>query len=195
MEGLFGVALLLGSLLAPALVALAGVRGAFVVAGAILPVLALLTWPSIVRGARESALAEEHLALLRGNELFAPLPLTCLDRLAESLVPKSYEAGQVVMRKGEPGDHYLLLAEGEVDVSDGELHLGTCGPGDGVGEIALLHRVPRTATVEARTAVLGYTIDAPSFLAAVAGPTAAAVAQAVAAARIARSRTLESVDA
>ena len=47
-----------------------------------------------------------------------PLPLTALDRLAENLVPKSFEPGEVVMRKGEPGDHYLLIAEGEVEVSD-----------------------------------------------------------------------------
>ena len=95
------------------------------------------------------------------------------------------------MRKGEPGEHYVLVAQGELDVSDGERHLGTCGPGDGVGEIALLHRVPRTATVEARTAVSAYAIDAQMFLTAVAGPAAAAMAEAVAATRLERSRELE----
>jgi hypothetical protein len=188
MEGLLGVGLLLGSLLAPALVAVFGARGAFVAAGAILPLLALASWPSIVGSARRSALAEEHLALLRRNPLFAPLPLTALDRLVESLVPKSFEPGDVVMRKGEPGDHYLLIAEGELEVSDEGQVLRTCGAGDGVGEIALLHRVPRTATVTACSPVRGYAIDATTFLAAVAGPTAAAMAEAVASARLERSR-------
>ena len=192
MEGLLGVGLLLGSLLAPVLIAVVGVRGSFVVAGAILPLLALLTWVPIVRSSRQLPLVEERLALLRQNALFAPLPLTALDRLAESFVPMSYEAGDVVMRKGDPGEHYLLVAEGELDVSDGERHLGTCGPGDGVGEIALLHRVPRTATVEARTTVSAYAIDAQTFLTAVAGPAAAAMAAAVAAARLERSRKLDS---
>jgi CRP-like cAMP-binding protein len=131
------------------------------------------------------------LDLLRQNALFAPLPLTALDRLAESLVPMSFAPGDVVMRKGDPGDHYLLIAEGEVDVTDDGHSLGTCGPGDGVGEIALLRRVPRTATVSARTAVSGFAIDGTTFLAAVAGPTAGALAEAVAAARIERSEEVE----
>jgi CRP-like cAMP-binding protein len=93
------------------------------------------------------------------------------------------------MRKGEPGDHYLLVTEGELEVSDEGRLLRTCGPGDGVGEIALLRQVPRTATVVARTPVTAFAIDARAFLAAVSGPTAAAAAEAVAAARLATSGT------
>ena len=188
MEGLFGIGLLLGSLAAPLLVALVGVRMSFVVAGAILPLAALLSWRPVVRGGQGTALAEEHLALLRRNTLFVPLPLTALDRLAESLVPVSFDPGEVLMRKGEPGDHYFLIADGEVEVSDDERLLRVCKPGDGVGEIALLRRVPRTATVVARTHVDGFAIDAPTFLAAVAGPTAAAAAEAVANDRLGHSR-------
>jgi CRP-like cAMP-binding protein len=91
------------------------------------------------------------------------------------------------MRKGEPGGHYLLIEDGELDVSDGERHLRTCGPGDGVDEIALLREMPRTATVVAKTHVRAFTIDARAFLAAVSGPTAAAAAEAVAAARLGHS--------
>jgi len=188
LEGLLGVGLLAGSLVAPALVELVGARGGLVVAGAILPILALATWRPIAHRARPTALIEKHLALLRRNPLFAPLPLTALDRLAECLVPVSFDAGDIVMRKGEPGDEYLLIADGEVDVSDDGRPLGTCGPGDGVGEIALLRSVPRTATVAARTPVEGYAIDAAAFLAAVAGPAAAAAAEAVASARLQHSR-------
>ena len=121
------------------------------------------------------------------NPLFAPLPLTALDRLAESLVPVSYAESDVVMREGDLGDEYVLIEHGEVDVSAEGRSLGTCGPGDGVGEIALLRRVPRTATVVARTRVTAYTIDAADFLTAVSGPAAAAAAEAVAATRLERS--------
>ena len=190
-EGLLGVGLLLGSLLAPLLVEVVGARGAFVVAGAILPLLALLTWRPITRRVDRPTADDRALDLLRQNALFAPLPLTALDRLAESLVPVSFGPGDVVMRKGDPGDHYLLIAEGEVEITDDGHSLGTCGPGDGVGEIALLRSVPRTATVSARTAVSGFAIDGTTFLAAVAGPTAAALAEAVAAARIERSAEAE----
>jgi MFS family permease len=189
MEGLFGVGLLLGSLAAPALDALVGTQGALVVAGAILPLCALATARVIRRSADRDAAAEEHLEVLRRNPLFAPLPLTALDRLAEGMSPCSFAAGEVVMRKGEPGEHYVLIADGEVDVSDDGKALVTLGPGDGLGEIALLRRVPRTATATARTAVTGYAIDAPAFLTAVAGPAAAAAAEAVVADRLERSQS------
>ena len=190
-EGLLGVGLLLGSLIAPLLVEVLEPRGAFVAAGAVLPLLVLLTWRPITRRVGAPTVSDATLDLLRRNPLFAPLPLTALDRLAESLVPMSFAPGDVVMRKGDPGDHYLLIEEGEVDVTDDGHSLRTCGPGEGIGEIALLHRVPRTATVSALTPVSAFAIDGTSFLAAVAGPTAAALAEAVAAARIARSAEVE----
>jgi hypothetical protein len=187
MEGLFGVALLVGSLVAPALVALLGARGALVIAGAILPVMALVTWRPIVRGSEMRDDADERLALLRLDPLFAPLPLTALDLLAERMTPVSYAVGDVLMRKGDRGEEYVLLASGEVEVSDEGRILGTAGRGEGVGEIALLYDVPRTATVVARTAVDAFRIDSRSFLDAMTGPTAGAIAARVARKRLDRS--------
>lgn len=47
-----------------------------------------------------------------------------------------------VIRQGEQGDAYYLIAAGQFDVvQDGRL-LRRCGRGEGVGEIALLHAVP-----------------------------------------------------
>jgi hypothetical protein len=189
MEGLFGVGLLAGSLAAPVLDALIGPRGALVVAGCVLPACALLSRSTIVRASGRGAAVEERLALLRRNALFAPLPLTALDRLAEGMSPCSYEVGETVMRKGDPGDHYVLIAEGRIDVSDDGRPLATLGTGDGVGEIALLRSVPRTATATAATAVDAYTIGSPAFLEAVAGPAAAAAAETVVAERLERSRS------
>jgi MFS family permease len=189
MEALLGVGLLVGSLLAPALVAAVGTANALVVAGAILPLLAVATWRPIRRGATHAAFQEERLALLRRNRLFAPLPLTALDRLAESMLPVSFEPDEVLMRQGEPGERYVLIASGEVDVCDDECHLGTCGADEGVGEIALIRRVPRTATVTALTRVEGYEIDGATFLAALAGPAGRAAAEAVAEERLATSPT------
>lgn len=188
LEGGLGAGLLLGSLVAPALIAVVGSRAAFVVAGAILPILAIVTWHPIHTRTRRSALTDDLLALLRSNPLFAPLPLTALDQLAESLERVSFEPGEVVMQKGEPGDYYLLVAEGEVEASDEGRSLRVCGPGDGVGEIALVRRVPRTATVVALTHVAGYAIDAATFLAAVAGPAAAAALADVTSSRLEHSQ-------
>ncbi len=188
-ESGIGVGLLVGSLLAPLLISTVGSRAALIVTGAILPAVAALTIRPIARHARSGALTDEISTLLRLNPLFAPLPLTALDRLAEDLVPRSYEPGAVVMKKGEPGDHYLLIASGTVRVEDEGRSLQTCGRGDGVGEIALLREVPRTATVVAETHVDGYAIEAATFLSAIAGPAASAAAESVASARLARSAT------
>jgi len=186
MEGLFAVALLVGSLVAPALVALLGVRGALLVAGTILPVAAVLTWRPIAAGTRHHADAEARLALLRRDPLFAPLPLTALDVLAERMTPVSYARGEALMRKGERGEEYVLLASGEAVVTDDGDVLGTVGPGDGVGEIALLYDVPRTADVLARTPVDAFSIGSRAFLDAMTGPTAGALAERVAARRLGR---------
>ena len=188
MEGGFGIGLLVGSLVGPALIGLVGARGGLLVAGAILPILALVTGRPIEKRMRRSPLVEEQLALLGRNSLFAPLPLTALDRLAEGLVAVSYAKDGVVMRQGEPGDKYVLIQSGEVEISAGGRQLGVCGPGDGVGEIALLRRGPRTATVVARTPVEAYTIESTDFLAAVSGPAAAAAVETIVSSRLERSQ-------
>ena len=179
MEGTFGLALLLGSLVAPLFVDLLGDRGALLVTGAILPLLALLTVRPLSRGYRTSTGDEGRLALLRSVPLFAPLPLTALERLCEGVTTATFEEGDLLMRQGEPGDRYLVIDQGEVDVVDGDRVLRRCGRGEGIGEIALLRRVPRTATVVARTPVTAYAIDAATFLSAMTGPAAQAAADAV----------------
>jgi hypothetical protein len=185
MEGLFGLALLLGSLAAPVLDGALGTRGALLVAGAILPLVALSTWHPVAGSYADVEVRERRLSLLRRNPLFAPLPLTALDRLAESMEPVAYESGQILMRKGDRGDCYVLLESGEVAVTDGGRRLATCGAGQGVGEIALLRSVPRTASVVALAPVTAFEIQASVFLEAVAGPSAQAAAETLVEARLA----------
>jgi CRP-like cAMP-binding protein len=93
----------------------------------------------------------------------------------------------VLVREGEPGDLYYVIAAGRFEVRHGTRVLLEAGPGEGVGEIALLRAVPRTATVVALEDSLVYSLDSAAFLAAVAGPTSAAAAAAVMDERLARS--------
>ena len=77
--------------------------------------------------------------------------------------------GAVLIRQGDPGGSYYAIAEGELDVlQDGQL-LRRCGRGEGVGEIALLRAIPRTATVIAHTDATVYELDREPFLTAVLG--------------------------
>ena len=60
-------------------------------------------------------------------------------------------AGRAVFRQGDPADRFYVIETGTADViGDGRL-VAMLGPGEGFGEIGLLRRVPRTATVRAAT--------------------------------------------
>jgi CRP-like cAMP-binding protein len=90
------------------------------------------------------------------------------------------------MREGEPGDTFVILASGEVEVTVGGQPMQRLGPGSGFGEIALLRRTARTATVTALADVTGYAVDADTFACAVSGPTTAAITEQIASTHIRR---------
>jgi CRP-like cAMP-binding protein len=69
----------------------------------------------------------------------------------------------------DPGDAYYAIAAGELDTRQDGHFLRPCGRGKGVGEIALLRPIPRTATVVAHTDATVYKLDREPFLTAVLG--------------------------
>jgi MFS family permease len=168
-----------GNLLAPLLIELTGIRAALLVGGAFLPVVVLLSWRGLRRIDAE-AVPPAQVALLSGIPIFAPLPPPTLERLASQLGETTRPAGTLILRRGDPGDRFYVIAEGEVEI-EGKRY----GSGDFFGEIALLRDVPRTASVQAATDVRLLTLDRDEFLAAVTGhePSAAA-AEAVVTARL-----------
>jgi len=174
LESLILATIGLGSILAPALVSLLGIRGALIATGAILPTLAALTWRSLVAIDAAVEVPAEQIALLRGVPFLAGLPTPTLERLAEKLQPVELKAGTVVFRQGEEGDRFYVVAGGAVDVVAEGRKLASFGEGYYFGEIALLHGIPRTATVTAASDVELYALERDDFLAAVTGhaPTA-----------------------
>ena len=93
-----------------------------------------------------------------------------------------------IVREGEYGDAYLIVDSGRVAVSQGAARSTSSGPAKDFGEIALLHAVPRTATVKAMVSTTIYSITCHDFHEAIAGPTSAAVADRIAAENLARAR-------
>jgi CRP-like cAMP-binding protein len=95
---------------------------------------------------------------------FAGISATRLELLASKATVVAGQAQTVLVRQGDVGDRFYVVAEGEADVVvDGEL-VGTLGAGSGFGEIALLRDIPRTATVSARSDVLLYVLEREEFL-------------------------------
>lgn len=138
-----------GSLLAPALVDWLGTRGALLCVGAVLFVLSAAYFGPFATIDREMPQPPPEAALLRTVSVFAPLPLMVIEQLALSAEPHRYADGEVVTREGDPGDRFYVVTAGTATVSVGGERRPDLGPGDGFGEIALLHDVPRTATVTA----------------------------------------------
>lgn len=159
----------IGSALAPLLLGLVDVRGALIATGLILPLLAVLTWRWVSRSDADAVIPERELALLRGVPMLAPLPMTILEQVAGDLVPVSYPDGEPIIREGEAGDRFYILASGRTRVSAGGEARGELGPGDSFGEIALLRKVPRTASVVAIGPVEAFALDRDAFCATVIG--------------------------
>jgi MFS family permease len=180
-----GVAL--GSIAAPALVELSGPRPAFIVVGAILPLLTLVTYRRLVAIDKEVGPVAE-LELIDRIPMFAPLSIAAKERVAANLVPLSVHAGELVIRAGDAGDRFYIVGDGELDIDAEGLHT-TVHRLDYFGEIALLRDVPRTATVKAIVDSELYALQRDDFLAAVTGHSAAhAAGEAVAEERLARTR-------
>jgi CRP-like cAMP-binding protein len=136
--------------------------------------------------------AARRVELLRGQPLFAPLSLATVEHLAATVTPRRFDAGSWLMREGDPGDDYLLIDAGEVEVRQGDTVLRTLGAGHGVGEIALINDVPRTASVRAIGEVEAFSLDREAFLEAVTGHAAShSAARTVATDRLALDRARE----
>ena len=173
--GLAMGAVALGSIFAPAVVALTGPRPAFVVVGAILPLLTLITYPRLDEMDRTVAVPPPELELIERVPMFAPLSLAGKERVAASLVPVSVAAGEWVIRAGDVGDRFYIVGDGELDI-DANGRRSKARRADYFGEIALLRDVPRTASVTASVDSELFALSRDDFLAAVTGHAAARAA-------------------
>lgn len=187
LEGLTMFALATGSVITGALIAAFGTGTALVVIGLLVPAVIVLAWVRIGAIDRDARpIDPEALALLRHLPIFAPLSALSMERILAELTWLEVLAGEVVIREGDPGDRFYVLADGQVAVSVRGEKVSERNPGDYFGEIALIRNVPRTATVTALTPLRLIAIDGERFVEAVTGhPQSRASAEAAAAERMA----------
>jgi CRP/FNR family cyclic AMP-dependent transcriptional regulator len=97
---------------------------------------------------------EAAVELLRRVSLFSELSGEELEKVARVAVPRSYPAGTIILREGDPGDTCYILRSGGARVvrqhADGRaITLTNLGPGEIFGELAMFDGEVRSATVEA----------------------------------------------
>ena len=188
LEGIAMAGLAVGSLMVAGLVAVGGVRAAILGIGLLLPLAALAAGRELLTIDRHATVPVVEIGLLRSLPMFAPLDPATLETLARSLAPVHAQEGTVVLREGEAGDRFYVIASGAIRVEQGGATLAVLGRGEGFGEIALLRDVPRTASCVASTDSSLYALDKPAFLTALTHhPAVRAEAERLSATRLAAS--------
>jgi CRP-like cAMP-binding protein len=116
-------------------------------------------------------MARQSLSDLRRLPVFAGLSRRALERVDSLLTPIVFQDGDVLCHEGRLGREAFVIISGEVEVSRGADHLATLGAGAVVGEMALLDRAPRTATVTAAGTVEALVMNAQEFASLLTEPT------------------------
>ena len=168
-------AISLGALITPPIVAWTGLNGSVWFAGALLPALSLLGWPLLKRmdeaNLAATAALEPRVELLGRTGIFAEASRPVLEQLARAAEEVEVPADTIVIRQGDEADALYVLVDGEMGVrSQGETgverELPSMGRDAYFGEIGLLERIPRTATVTATAPSRVLKIEGEAFLSA-----------------------------
>jgi CRP/FNR family cyclic AMP-dependent transcriptional regulator len=95
--------------------------------------------------------------------LFSGLGRRELNRIADAMTERTFPAGEVVTREGEPGVGFFVIEEGRATVRMHGDEVGQLSGGDHFGEIALIAETPRAATITAETDLRCYGMTSWDF--------------------------------
>ena len=150
------LAISLGALVTPYVIAQLGLDTSLWLAGALIPALCVLGWPWLRRmdsaNMAKQAVLEPRVLALGKLGILADAGRPVLERLAADSEEIDVPAGTTVIREGDEADAFYVLLDGGMDVrargeSVTENALPSMSAGSYFGEIGLLERIPRTATV------------------------------------------------
>jgi len=119
--------------------------------------------PNFVAALKDRIDLLEVRSFLTMSSPFAHLSPDVLWQLAGAFEAEYQPAGAVLMREGDVGDRFYLIRSGAVEVSQGNHRIRTLGPGDCLGEVALLTDARRTATAKALAPVELLSLGKPEF--------------------------------
>ncbi|MGZ8764312.1 MAG: cyclic nucleotide-binding domain-containing protein [Acidimicrobiia bacterium] len=105
----------------------------------------------------------DRIELLQSVWLFERCTPKELQAIAKLATPLLADDGQVLAREGQIGGEFFVIVEGTAEATIHGRHIATLGPGQFFGEMALLDRGPRVATVVARSSMLLLVLSGREF--------------------------------
>jgi len=108
---------------------------------------------------------DSHLDHLGSISLFSALSRKELQLVARASDEVSVKAGHELVRQGDVGREMFVLVDGSATVKRNDRTIGQASPGDAFGELSLLDKGPRTATVTADTDCTVLVLGAREFAA------------------------------
>lgn len=100
---------------------------------------------------------------LRRVPLFSELDRKTLKRVGDAMSERTFAAGETIASEGEAGVGFFVIEDGRARVSILDKEVAMLGPGDHVGEMALIAESPRMATVVAETDIRAYGMTSWEF--------------------------------
>ena len=108
-------------------------------------------------------MAQPSADLIRGIPIFAELDDASVAQLATDFIEREFEPGQEIATEGEGGLNFFVVESGSAEVSVGGRSVATLGQGASFGEIALVDKSARSATVTATSRVRAFALPVWSF--------------------------------
>jgi MFS family permease len=164
-----GVALIVGALAAQILIVISGPQAAMLGTGVFFALLLIAAASALRHADAEADVPVVAMSLFRRDPVLEPLPAIELEVVARTATEVRYAAGDVVIREGDAGDRYYVVADGELEITRSGEVVRVVERGGGFGEVALLADVRRTASVTATTDCELLAIDRVPFLRAITG--------------------------
>lgn len=108
-------------------------------------------------------MAKPSVELVRSVSLFSELSDADAGRLASDFIDRHFNAGDVIAQEGESGLNFFIVESGEATVKVGDEEVARLQPGDAFGEVALVDKSARSATVTAVTEMRCHALPIWSF--------------------------------
>lgn len=90
----------------------------------------------------------DRILALQAVRMFSELEIADLEQIAESLIEKRFDKNEVIFRRGDWEDDMILVVSGQVILA-GDVPVAPRGPGEHIGELAMLRHQPRSLTATA----------------------------------------------